>query len=127
MRCARLLRGVVIGLLMLPLMVVHGPAAPANAAPTDPIAHDPTMIKQGAYYYVFITGDASKPNTYLPMKRSTDLIHWEELGPVFTNPPQWIGDTLGITPRDFWAPDIDYLNGSTTSTTRLRSSGSTTP
>jgi hypothetical protein len=101
----------VIGLLMLPLMVVHGPAAPANAAPTDPIAHDPTMIKQGQYYYVFTTGDFSKPNTYVPMKRSTDLTHWEELGPVFANPPQWVVDTLGITPRDFWAPDINYVNG----------------
>ncbi len=111
MRFARLLRGVVIGLLMLPLLVLHGPVAPANAAPTDPIAHDPTMIKQGQYYYVFTTGDFSKPNTYLPMKRSTDLIHWEELGPAFTNPPQWVVDTLGISPRDFWAPDINYLNG----------------
>jgi arabinan endo-1,5-alpha-L-arabinosidase len=82
-----------------------------EAASTDPIAHDPTMMKEGKYYYVFITGDAGRPNTFLPMKRSTDLIHWEELGPVFSNPPQWIVDTLGVTPHDFWAPDINYLNG----------------
>jgi arabinan endo-1,5-alpha-L-arabinosidase len=110
-RFALLVRGVAIGLLMLPLVVIHGPVAPANAATTDPVAHDPTMIKQGQYYYVFTTGDFTKPNTYVPMKRSTDLIHWEELGPVFANPPQWVVDTLGVTPRDFWAPDINYVNG----------------
>ena len=91
-------------------------AAPAgatvvDAASTDPIAHDPTMIKEGGYYYVFTTGDFTRPNTYLPVKRSADLIHWEELGPVFSTPSQWVVDTLGVTPSDFWAPDINYVNG----------------
>jgi len=101
----------VIALLFLAFATAQTPAATVNATSTDPIAHDPTMIKQGQYYYVFITGDAGRPNTYLPVKRSTDLIHWEELGPVFTTPPQWVVDTLGVTPRDFWAPDINYFNG----------------
>ena len=79
--------------------------------PSDPIAHDPTMIKEGEYYYVFITGDSGRPNTYIPVKRSTDLIDWEELPSVFSSPPQWVVDTLGVTPRDFWAPDINYVNG----------------
>ncbi len=104
-------RTMAIGLLFLTFAAAQWPSAPANAAATDPIAHDPTMIKQGQYYYVFITGDAGRPNTYLPIKRSIDLIHWEELGPVFSAPPQWVVDTLGITPRDFWAPDINYFNG----------------
>jgi len=69
------------------------------------------MIRQGAAYYVFITGDSGVPNTYLPIKRSADLIHWDELGPVFSTPPPWIVETLGVTPRDFWAPDISFLNG----------------
>ena len=69
------------------------------------------MIKQGPYYYVIITGDSGVPHTYLPIKRSTDLIHWQERGPVFSDPPQWVVDTLGITPGDFWAPDINYFNG----------------
>ena len=94
-------RAMVIALLFLAFATAQTPAATVNAASTDPIAHDPTMIKQGQYYYVFITGDAGRPNTYLPVKRSTDLIHWEELGPVFTTPPQWVVDTLGVTPRDF--------------------------
>jgi arabinan endo-1,5-alpha-L-arabinosidase len=104
-------RTMAIGLLLLTFAAAQWPSATANAAATDPIAHDPTMIRQGQYYYVIITGDAGKPHTYLPIKRSTDLIHWEELGPVFSDPPQWVVYTLGITPRDFWAPDINYFNG----------------
>jgi arabinan endo-1,5-alpha-L-arabinosidase len=110
-RFMALLRAMAIGLLILTFVAGQRPTATAIAASTDPIAHDPTMIKQGRYYYVFITGDAGVPHTYLPIKRSTDLIHWQELGPVFTNPPQWVVDTLGITPADFWAPDINYFNG----------------
>src|SRR6187399_3011061 len=76
----------------------------------DPIAHDPTIIRQGRYHYAFITGDIAT-RTYLPMKRSTDLLHWTGLGPVFTTPPAWVVQELGITPGDFWAPDISYFNG----------------
>jgi arabinan endo-1,5-alpha-L-arabinosidase len=115
---ARILTAVVlVGTLSGPLGATAAAAATGAATPsatlasTDPIAHDPTMIKQGAYYYLYITGDSGVPNTYLPMKRSKDLIHWEEMGPVFSAPPQWIVATLGITPHDFWAPDISYFNG----------------
>ena len=94
-----------------PDAVATSTLAHPSKASTDPIAHDPTMIKQGDYYYVFITGDSGAANTYLPMKRSKDLLHWQELGPVFTSPPKWIVDTLGTTPHDFWAPDITYFNG----------------
>jgi hypothetical protein len=99
------------GALLLLAATLLWPSSSPRAAPTDPIAHDPTMIRQGRSYYVFITGDSGVANTYLPMKRSRDLIHWEELGPVFTAPPRWVVDTLGITPADFWAPDITYFNG----------------
>jgi arabinan endo-1,5-alpha-L-arabinosidase len=85
-------------------------AAPAHAAATDPIAHDPTLIKQGAYYYDVITGDIGT-HTYLPMRRSRDLVHWELLGPVFTTLPEWVPEELGVTPGDAWAPDISYSHG----------------
>lgn len=104
-------RGIAVCLLLLPLLAAQGQVNVANAASTDPIAHDPSMIKQGGYYYVFTTGDFTRPNTYLPVKRSRDLVHWEELGPVFSDPPQWVVDTLGVRPADFWAPDINYFNG----------------
>ena len=42
----------------------------------DPLAHDPTIIKQGRYYYSIGTG------SYLPASRSTDLLHWEVLPPI---------------------------------------------
>jgi arabinan endo-1,5-alpha-L-arabinosidase len=85
-------------------------AAPAGAATTDPIAHDPTLIKQGDWYYDVITGDI-ETRTYLPMRRSKDLVHWQFLGPVFDTPPAWVPEQLGTTPGDFWAPDITYSHG----------------
>ena len=97
-------------LLVLALALVIWPAAPARAAATDPIAHDPTLIKEGAYYYDVITGD-SATRTYLPLRRSRDLVHWEFLGTVFATPPAWVVATLGTAPADFWAPDIRYFNG----------------
>ncbi|MBO0870113.1 MAG: family 43 glycosylhydrolase [Micromonosporaceae bacterium] len=87
-------------------------SAPQSASrPTDPIAHDPTMAREGGYYYVIITGDAGRPNTYLPIKRSRDLVHWDELGPVFTALPAWVSQQLGVTPADAWAPDLTRVNG----------------
>jgi len=84
---------------------------PVLGAPSaDPIAHDPTLIKQGRYYYEIITGDIAT-RTYLPVRRSTDLVHWTFLGPVFSTPPAWVVAELGLTPGDFWAPDINYVNG----------------
>ncbi|WP_189078274.1 family 43 glycosylhydrolase [Mangrovihabitans endophyticus] len=111
--------------VLLPLCasLAGTPARPAAAVPEpvtagasagriadDPIAHDPTLIRQGRYYYSFITGDAGT-RTYLPMRRSTDLLHWSDLGPVFATAPGWVTEQLGTTPADFWAPDIDFFAG----------------
>jgi arabinan endo-1,5-alpha-L-arabinosidase len=85
-------------------------SAPAPVRPEDPIAHDPTMVKEGDYYYVVITGDIAT-HTYLPMKRSKDLRHWEELGPVFRSLPAWVSEELGTTPGDAWAPELNYVDG----------------
>ncbi|RKS75443.1 ricin-type beta-trefoil lectin protein [Motilibacter peucedani] len=86
-----------------------GPAAQAER-PADPVAHDPTMVKEGDWYYVVITGDAGT-HTYLPVKRSKDLVHWTELGPVFDALPAWIPQTLGTTPADAWAPELVRAGG----------------
>jgi arabinan endo-1,5-alpha-L-arabinosidase len=83
---------------------------PAGRLADDPIAHDPTVIRQGRYYYSFITGDAAT-RTYLPMRRSTDLLHWSDLGSVFATAPGWVTEQLGTTPPDFWAPDISFFAG----------------
>src|SRR6266540_1996148 len=79
--------------------------------PPDPIAHDPTMAKEGDYYYTIITGDSGRPNTYLPIKRSKDLVHWDEVGSVFAQLPSWVTQELGTTPADAWAPDLARVGG----------------
>lgn len=88
--------------------------APASR-PADPVAHDPTMVKEGGWYYVAITGDAGRSNTFLPMKRSRDLVHWQEIGPVFRALPSWVAPALGVdaaaAPKDLWAPDLSYAHG----------------
>jgi arabinan endo-1,5-alpha-L-arabinosidase len=107
------MRGFLALLLVAVTLIVPQPASAAVSGPPkqpDPIAHDPTVIKQGRYYYAFITGDIAT-RTYLPMKRSTDLVHWTELGPVFRTAPAWVTQELGLTPGDFWAPDITYFDG----------------
>src|SRR3954470_11702985 len=102
-RWARAVRaGLVAGLMAFP--------APAQGAATDPIAHDPTLLKEGGCYYDVITGDAGT-RTYLPVRRSRDLVHWEFLGPVFETPPAWVPAALGVTPGAFWAPDITRAGG----------------
>ncbi|MFC7532159.1 family 43 glycosylhydrolase [Actinoplanes sp. GCM10030250] len=84
--------------------------APISKPNPDPIAHDPTLIKQGRWYYEIITGD-SATRTYLPIRRSADLVHWTYLGTVFDTPPAWVVEELGVAPADFWAPDINYFDG----------------
>jgi hypothetical protein len=94
-------------------VVAVGPAVEPGPDPTaspDPIAHDPTLIKQGGYYYEIITGDIGT-RTYLPIRRSADLVHWEFLGTVFATPPAWVVEELGTTPGDFWAPDVNFFDG----------------
>ena len=56
--------------------------------PDDPIAHDPTLVKEGKWFYLASTGDAATGSDYIPMKRSKDLRTWEDLPPVFTQLPR---------------------------------------
>jgi len=123
-RSSRLRRPQVAALVTIALIGLLGPLGPsapvasAHGTPTgpirpvDPIAHDPTMVQEGGWYYVAITGDSGPDDTYLPMKRSRDLVHWQELGPVFTELQPWVFDALGVTaenaPRDAWAPDLSW-------------------
>lgn len=67
--------------------------------------HDPCIIRQGVYYYIFSTGRG------IPMRRSKDLIHWEFLGTAFREDvPEWAKKEIpGST--SLWAPDIAYNHG----------------
>ena len=55
--------------------------------PADPVSHDPTLVKEGEWFYLASTGDLATGRDYIPMKRSKDLRTWEDLPPVFTQLP----------------------------------------
>lgn len=101
---------VVLLVLGLVLTGSASSAEPAGRVADDPVAHDPTIIRQGRYFYSFSTGDRDA-GTYLPIQRSADLLHWQPVGPVFTTLPDWVGRELGFVPRDLWAPDISFFDG----------------
>ena len=83
-------------------------SAQNETAPQKPNAiqfvHDPCIIKADAAYYVYATGPG------IPMRRSTDLIHWEAIGQVFQKEPEWIKKEMPQS-RGIWAPDIAYYGG----------------
>ncbi|WNB85477.1 family 43 glycosylhydrolase [Cellulomonas sp. ATA003] len=101
-------------------------AAPTVAAPTpdplplvappdrpeDPVSHDPTLAKEGDWFYLASTGDAATGTDYIPMRRSKDLRTWEDLPPVFTELPAGVLAAIGATaadaPADAWAPDLSW-------------------
>ena len=87
------------------------PAGPAAAAAADPVVHDPTVLRDGRTYFAVSTGGDPAAHTYLPMLRSTDLVHWTPAGSVFAAAPGWIGAALGSVPDTFWAPDLSYFGG----------------
>lgn len=63
---------------------------------------DPSIIKIGKTYYAAATsGDFSMA---YPRFKSTDMVHWEEMGYVFNRWPEW---TAGA----FWAPELFCHNG----------------
>jgi arabinan endo-1,5-alpha-L-arabinosidase len=50
---------------------------------------------------------AGKDNFHLiTIHRSRDLVHWTYVGDAFTAQPSW-----AAAPQGFWAPDIQYFNG----------------
>lgn len=67
-------------------------------------AHDPVIIKQDSTFYLFTTGGG--------IAKSIDLENWERLKPV---PSQldWVTEDIipGYRGRGYWAPDIQYLDG----------------
>ena len=85
----------------LPQAGTGNPPAPNNASR---YVHDPCIIKDGAYYYVYATGPG------IPFRRSKDLKQWELAGRVFTESvPAWAKTELPDS-RGIWAPDISFFN-----------------
>ncbi len=90
--------------------------------------HDPTVIKDGAYFYMYQTdasyGNVHEGHGHYPYRRSEDLVHWEYQGAAFSSVPSWVKDSLNNIraemdpPLDpiknpnygFWAPHITKVN-----------------
>jgi arabinan endo-1,5-alpha-L-arabinosidase len=71
--------------------------------------HDPTVIKEGATYYVFVTGGRAGQGI-IPIKTSTDLRAWTNAGYVLPALPEWATREIPQA-RNAWAPDISRFNG----------------
>ena len=63
---------------------------------------DPSIIRTGNVYYA--TGTSSEWAPHFPLFKSTDLLHWQSLGYVFSKTPSWAG-------ASFWAPELFYWKG----------------
>lgn len=65
---------------------------------TDVSVPDPTVLKENEHsYYVYSTNS--------PIRKSSDMIHWEEVGKMFTTPPSFNPDHGAAV----WAPDIEKI------------------
>lgn len=72
--------------------------------------HDPVLARHDTNYYLFATGGRNGRGV-LPVRRSPDLLRWEQIGFVFPDAlPAW---TAVEIPRatNAWAPDISFFNG----------------
>ncbi|MDR0643067.1 MAG: arabinan endo-1,5-alpha-L-arabinosidase, partial [Treponema sp.] len=81
--------------------------------------HDPAVIKDGKYYYVFST-DASLGNVHplgIQIRRSKDLVTWEYRGTAFKDFEKDAAEVIayaGLKPQNkdgLWAPDIVKTGG----------------
>lgn len=91
---------------------VFGAQAPRMLPVTGNVSpvHDPVLARQGQAYYLFVTGGRNGRGV-LPIRRSADLLAWEQVGFVFPETlPAW---TAAEVPRasNAWAPDISFFRG----------------
>lgn len=69
---------------------------------------DPAILRHGAYYYLINSTFAMLPA--LPISRSLDLVHWEDVGAVFTDPQ--VAALAGVPGGyGYWAPDLSWFGG----------------
>jgi len=90
------------------LFVVLGTAAGAAPADVPAIptpAHDPAIIKEGDWYYLFTTGPG------VTIQRSRDLVSWAIVGSAFRTLPEWTYKEVPRFDGTVWAPDISFVNG----------------
>ncbi|NBT47447.1 MAG: hypothetical protein EBT07_06450, partial [Actinobacteria bacterium] len=103
-----------LSLSLVPVFVFHGKVSaaeiewgnPAAARPPSVLQNmgDPTIIKEGSWFYMYGSGAG------IPGVRSTDLVNWVALPRVFPNneSPSWspIPVDPSLASNLFWAPQI---------------------
>jgi arabinan endo-1,5-alpha-L-arabinosidase len=65
--------------------------------------HDPVIIREGEWYYVFATGGS--------IRRSKDMHEWALCGRVFEKSPDWHTQEIPGARGGYWAPDVSYHSG----------------
>ena len=86
---------------------------PARTIPTSgdvEFVHDPAIIREGATWYLFSTGNGPDRKGEIPIRCSKDLHQWQRCGQVFDQIPDWIKKESPTT-KELWAPDLSYFNG----------------
>jgi len=80
-------------------------ATPTELAGAIQHVHDPVIIKQDDYYYLFHTGIG------IPVKRSLDMVDWRIApgGTVFQSQPEEAFEYVEGADA-IWAPDISFYN-----------------
>jgi beta-xylosidase len=61
------------------------------------------VIRVGNEYWATATSSEWAP--HFPLLKSSDLLHWEQVGHIFPAPPAWIEDGVKSDAR-FWAPEL---------------------
>jgi arabinan endo-1,5-alpha-L-arabinosidase len=88
--------------------VFNGPAYPdnyTNISGWDQRAqwnlanvHDPTVVKEGAYFYMYQTdasyGNAHAGHGHFHCRRSLDLVNWEYMGATMPGEATWVKDEI---------------------------------
>ena len=69
------------------------------------IVHDPVAIESDGAYYIYNTGRG------IASWKSTDLVNWQFLKPVFNQSPAWAKAEVPKFDGNIWAPDISFHNG----------------
>jgi arabinan endo-1,5-alpha-L-arabinosidase len=87
--------------------------APSRVLPTSgdtEFVHDPAIIREGATWYLFSTGNGPGRKGEIPIRCSQDLHQWKRCGQVFAEIPDWIKKESPET-KELWAPDLSFFNG----------------
>ncbi len=95
----------------MPVAAADAPAPPGLPLSGDisPV-HDPSIVRAGDTYYVFSTGHEGQKGGIVPVRTSTDLVHWQLKGAVFPALPAWAKEEISGA-RGIWAPDISFRHG----------------